>query len=421
MKHKVPLMKSSVPSFEMRGGPAMSLKKPHQTFWAGYSAVALMVALSLIYLNLPVYAFALNKALLPKYFYFGLIPILVPVLLLKPKTFLTYLVSPFPLWAFVVILLNFIHILNPFNDSNMGVVDLVSTRIQVFVIAIFLGYILSVTRTETYERLFPILVAFISCAVILDFFSPGTLYPVGTEGSVLGRGAATFLNPTSAAEAMLIVFLMACTVVRMQYRMPLLMLTGIGIMVTFTRSGIIAWIFCWIFLLLKRLLPRSAVVFTFALLIAIPLLYGTFENYLSSRENSGESITNIQTRLEFFFNPNLQDDSAEERVKVLKAGWDLFVKNPVSGAGAGVTNFWLYKAGTHNQLVMLAAEYGVLGIALWASLAIILWRGKYFENKSLQFAIFCLFIFMSMFTHNMFDSPYWLVTFALMAGKRRRA
>lgn len=420
MKRRLLLVKSSVPSFEERGRPEISLKKPPRAFWNSYSAVALMIALGLIYLNLPIYAFALNKTILPKYFYFGFIPMLTPVLLSKPKALLTYLVSPFPLWAFVAILLNIIHFFNPFVESNLGATDLIGTRIQMLVVASFLGFIVSVTRTETYERLFPILAAFISCAVVIDFFSPGTLYPVGTEGTVLGRGAATFLNPTSAAEAMLIVFLIACTVVKMPYRMPLLMLTGTGIMVTFTRSAIIAWIFCWIFLLLKRLLPRSAFVFTFAALIAIPLLYGTFENYLSSRENSAASITNIQTRLNFFSNPDLHDDSTEERLKVLKAGWDLFVKNPVSGAGAGVTSFWSYRAGTHNQLVMLAAEYGVLGMALWASLAIILWRGKYFENKNLQFAMFCLFIFMSMFTHNMFDSPYWLVTFALMAGKRRR-
>lgn len=414
-------MKSFIPSFEERGGSEISVKKPSQVFWDRYSAAVLMVALGLIYLNLPIYAFALNKALLPKYFYFGLIPILAPVLLLKPKAFLTYLVSPFPLWAFVIIILNIIHIFNPVVDSNMGVVDLISTRIQFFVVAIFLGFILSVTRTESYERLFPLLAAFIACAVVLDFFSPGTLYPVGTEGSVLGRGAATFLNPTSAAEAMLIAFLLACTVVKLQHRMPLLMLTGIGIVMTFTRSAIIAWIIFWIFLLFKRLLPRSAVVLTLAVLLAIPLLLGTFENYLSSRENSGEFITNIQTRINFFFNPDLQDDSAEERLKVLKAGWELFLKNPISGAGAGVTNFWVYKAGTHNQLVMLAAEYGILGIALWVWLAIILRRGRYFESKNLQFAIFFLFIFMSMFTHNMFDSPYWLVTFALTSGTRKRA
>lgn len=413
-------MKSSIPSFDERARSEISLRKSPRVFLDSYSAVALTVALGLIYLNLPVYAFALNKTLLPKYFYFGLIPILAPVLLLKPKAFLAYLVSPFPLWAFVIILLNIIHILNPIAGSNIGVVDLIGTRIQLFFVAIFLGFILSVTRTETYERLFPLLGVFISCAVVLDFFSPGTLYPIGTDGSVLGRGAATFLNPTSAAEAMLIVFLTACTVVKLQYRMLLFMLTGIGIMATFTRSAIIAWVVFWIFLLFKRLLPRSAIVFTLVVLLAIPLLYGTFENYLNSRENSGESITNIQTRINFFFNPDLQDDSSEERLKVLKAGWELFLKNPISGAGAGVTNFWVYKAGTHNQLVMLAAEYGVLGIALWVWLAIILWRGRYLGNKNLQLAIFFLFIFMSMFTHNMFDSPYWLVTFALMAGKRRQ-
>ncbi|MFC5474712.1 O-antigen ligase family protein [Paraherbaspirillum soli] len=412
-------MKSSIQSFEERGGSRVLLKRPARTFWGRYNAIVLTTALSLIYLNLPGYAFVLNKALLPKYFYFGLVPILSPVLLLKPRAFLSYLISPFPLWIFVVIILNIIHLLNAFVEGNTGTVDLVSTRIQLLVVAIGLGFALAVTRTETYERVFPFLTVLISCSVIFDFFIPGVLYPIGMEGSVINRGAATFINPTIAAEVMLIVFLMTCAAVKMQYRMPLLILTGVGVTVTFTRSAIIAWILFWIFLSIKRVFSRLAALFTLAAFIVIPVLYDTFGNYLSSRENSGESIANIQARLDFFSNPNFEDGSSEERLKVLKAGWNLFLQNPVSGAGAGATHFWSYKAGTHNQLVMLGAEYGILGIVLWASLAIILWRGKHFQNKNLQFAVFCLFIFMSMFTHNMFDSPYWLVTFALIAGTRK--
>ena len=68
---------------------------------------------------------------------------------------------------------------------------------------------------------------------------------------------------------------------------------------------------------------------------------------------------------------------------------------------------------------MLAAEYGVFGIALWVSLAVILWKGKYFQDKAFQLTAVTGFIFLSMFTHNIFDNLFWLLTFALVSGQRR--
>jgi O-antigen ligase len=75
--------------------------------------------------------------------------------------------------------------------------------------------------------------------------------------------------------------------------------------------------------------------------------------------------------------------------------------------------------GAHNQFVMLAADYGLFGIAMWASLIFILWHGEYFREKALQHSMCLLFILMTAFTHNMFDFPFWLLTFALASGKRR--
>jgi O-antigen ligase len=114
----------------------------------------------------------------------------------------------------------------------------------------------------------------------------------------------------------------------------------------------------------------------------------------------------------------LHDESALERAEVLEAGLDLFLKNPIFGAGAGATDLWSLRGSTHNQLIMLAAEYGVFGIAVWVSLAVTLWKGKYFQDKTYQLTVVVGFVFFSMFTHNMFDFLYWLVTFALVSGQR---
>jgi O-antigen ligase len=152
---------------------------------------------------------------------------------------------------------------------------------------------------------------------------------------------------------------------------------------------------------------------------ALPLLLGSFESYLEGREDLSAGFDNLLGRLEFFQDQALDDSSALERAQVLEAGLDLFLRNPVFGAGAGVTDLWPLPVSVHNQLVMLGAEYGVFGIALWMWLAVILWKGKYLQDKTFQLPVVIGFAFLSMFTHNMFDFLYWLLTFALISGKRR--
>jgi O-antigen ligase len=152
---------------------------------------------------------------------------------------------------------------------------------------------------------------------------------------------------------------------------------------------------------------------------ALPLLLGSFESYLEGRGDLSASLDDLLGRLYFFRDQVLEDDSALERVQVLQAGLELFLEHPVFGAGAYVTQLWSLPVSVHNQLVLLAAEYGVFGIALWVWLAVILWKGQYFQDKTFNLTAVTGFVFLSIFTHNMFDFTYWLMTFALISGKRR--
>ena len=73
--------------------------------------------------------------------------------------------------------------------------------------------------------------------VIWDFLSPGALYPIGTDGTTVGRAAATFINANRAGEAMLLTFVLAIPVLRPSYRAALLLLLGAGVIVTFSRAA----------------------------------------------------------------------------------------------------------------------------------------------------------------------------------------
>ena len=389
------------------------------TAWTG---IVLSVILVCIFLHMPVFAYTLDKSLLPKFFYVGFMALLFPLLLSRLNAFLSYLTSPFVLWAGVLLLLNLVHLLSDGDAITARSEALVIFRMQAVAMVIVLGFAFTQMRGAcNWERAFVPLAVLLPALVIVDFLYPGVLYPIDTPGAVQGRASGTFINPTIAGEAVLLAFLMACPQVQKRFRTPLILLAGIGVLLTFTRAAMLSWLVIWLFLLVRRRLPAFSAVAALAVIV-LPLLMGGLENYISKRNDFTSALENVQQRLLFFSQARFDDDSARERAAVLRAGWEAFSTNPVTGAGAGVTDggisrLWPHSVSTHNQLISLAAEYGVAGVGLWVWLLVLLVRGRYFRDRTFQTAVIVLFCMMTFFTHNMFDFPYWLLTFALLSKR----
>jgi len=394
-----------------------------------YQCAVLGLALCAIYANAAIYLYTRDASLPPKYMYFLQVLLMAPVLWARRSALAAYLLSPFALWAGALVALNLVHLSTWWASGDASASYLVNqgdgvraalvlTRIQYILVAFMLGFVVFVTPARTYLYAGAVLAVLLPCAVLLDFAYPGLFYALDMEGAVLGRAAATFINPTMAGEALLHVLILGSAVTGLRYRGPLVLLAGAAILVTFSRSSIIAWGFVLAIMIVRGALPRSMAVTAAIALVALTLGIGSFESYLQSRDDFEGASGNIVSRLNFFSNFSFEDDSSEERASVVKAGWDLFLENPVFGAGAGSTLFWSHRGSTHNQLLMLAAEYGVFGIGLWIWLLIILWRGRFFAEPGLQLAVVFLFAWMSMFTHQMLDADtYWLATCALVSTR----
>jgi len=415
--------------FRVRATPAAALAPDLHSGLLRYQCAVLGLALCAIYANAPIYLYTQDASLPPKYVYFLLVLLMAPSLLARRSMLVAYLLSPFALWACALVVLNLIHLLTWTAGGQAGgtyLVDqgdqlraaLVLTRIQYIMVAILLGFVVFVTPARTYLYAAAVLMVLLPCAVLLDFAYQDLFYQTDIEGAVLGRAAAVFINPTMAGEALLHVFILGSAVIGLRYRGPLLLLTGAAILATFSRSSIIAWGVILAIMIARGALPRSMAVATAVAIMALALGIGSFESYLQSRDEFEGASSNILSRMGFFSNFSFDDDSSEERASVVKAAWELFLHNPVFGAGAGSTLFWSHRGGTHNQLLMLAAEYGLFGIGLWTWLLVILWRGRFFAERGLQMAMVFLFTWMSMFTHQMLDAnTYWMATFALVGTR----
>lgn len=386
------------------------------------SSLLLTIDLILIFLHIPAYAYALDKSILPKFFYLFFLVLLLPLVMVRLRTFFDYLCTPFAIWAGVLLLLNVIHMLSNGDLANARGDAIVTFRMQAIGLAVLLGFACENIRSSKWQRSFVVLAVLLPWMIVMDFLSPGMFYPLDTLGTVSGRAAGTLINPTIAGEAIMLAFILALPLVKNFYRTPLILLAGIGVLLTFTRAAILCWLIVWIFLIIRRRVPVISALAGLALIV-LPLLMGGVHSYISHRNDFSSAVENIQDRLLFFTQPKMEDDSARQRSEVLHDGINLFLKNPLTGAGAGVTEggqlrVWAHPVSTHNQLAALAAEYGIVGIAMWVWLLILLVRGRYFQDRTLQTAAVLLFLWMTFFTHNMLDFPYWLLAFSLLSSRK---
>jgi O-Antigen ligase. len=256
--------------------------------------------------------------------------------------------------------------------------------------------------------------------VLVDFIRPGFIHPINMPGAVNGRAGGTFISPTQMSEVLLITCLFAIQVVSVPYRLILTLLTGVGVALSFSRSSFIVGFLLFIMLCITRKIPKLALVVPITLLLFLPIVLVNFSDYLLSREDLSYDVDNLLTRLDFFQSYEVNDVSALERLEVMEAALNIFFQNPLLGAGIGATSLWSYWVGPHNQILMLAAEYGVMGLLLWVVLAIILWQGHYFKDQTFQHMACFIFMGISIFSHNILELPYWLLSIALISQPARQ-
>ena len=383
--------------------------------------VPMLSVIVLVWLDIPSYLYTVNPALIPKYFYLYFVLVCLPWICRCLEGRTAHYFLPFLIWASALILLESLHLWMALSEADPARAKIMQTDIQYAVLCALLGAALSAIKPRYYTFLFPLLSFTLSSLVIFDFLNPGALYSYDIQGAgaVPGRGAGTFINPNRAGEAIVITLLISVCFFSGRVLVFLLSICGIALLFTFSRSAIIAWLLIFGTALCTKKLPCNRYVVVAGVFCVVPVVLAMLSSYVQgSGELTVDASANILERLGFFRDFSLTDDSARERAALLRAGIQTFLEYPFWGAGGAYTFVWTYGASTHNQVVMLCAEYGIFGLALWVWLIIILWNGSYLGEKEYHLSFVIIFVYFSMFSHNLFDSLYSLLAFALISQKR---
>ncbi len=389
---------------------------PESLIWLPSSAIsALLVAL--IYLNSPLYVYYVSPSFLPKYQFYAFVMICSPWLLMTLAGKAGFSPFPFTYWSIATVFLMSLHLLGAISEGDTLRAEIITDSLDYVVLGALLGLAFSSILPRQYIFVFPILTFVLTSAIIFDFLYPGTLYSLQIEGAVLGRGAGPYVNSNTAGEVLLLTLLFAMSSLRGLPLLLLFLFSGVGVLLTFSRAAIMAWALLWPYALYMRIIPRYTYIILLGLVLIVPMILTIVTNYISAGGFEG-AIGNIEERLAFFQNYSLDDASSIERSEVLWAGVETFLEHPILGAGGGYTYLWASRSSTHNELVLLCAEYGIFGLGLWIWMLVILWRGSYFINIANQRVVVLYFLYFSFFSHNLFDELPLLFSFAILTQRR---
>ncbi|MEZ5654179.1 MAG: O-antigen ligase family protein [Burkholderiaceae bacterium] len=384
----------------------------------GWLAQAAATAVLLIvFLDLPNYLAALNDDFRPKQAYYLMLVVGLAVVGAS-RRFSLHSVRPAMLFMIAVYaLLNLMHATLLQHAPDSQAVHEAWFRIQIVVLGGVVALSASVLPTQYLGRVMAWCASIAAISVVIDFVVPHWFYPALADGAVPGRAGGIMISSTRAGEVLIVCSLLALPALTPARAMLLIALVGVGVLMTLSRGAMTIWLLFYLGLWANRTLPRSALGLLILTGLIVASSAGLLLAYLAST-NPASDIGDLAQRLGFLSGSVPTDDSAQERTMVLVDGLRLFADNPLFGAGVAATSEWAHEVGTHNQLVMMAAEYGLLGALGWLGLIGFCLSGSYFAKPSNHWIAAAVVVLFSMLTHGMLDYPFWIAALMLLAIRR---
>jgi O-antigen ligase len=260
-------------------------------------------------------------------------------------------------------------------------------------------------------------VVLLSAAVnFYDITHPFALIPADSEFALFGRASGFFINPNQSGAALVVGFALSVGVVPRAWRSAYLVAVMIGVAVTLSRAAILGLALVSLCLAIggRTLSVRQLAVSLVTVGLLGWLAWTVTAAQLEARFNINPEVA--ADRLFWILDPiGSADYSQEEREQLVERGWGQFLASPWIGNGVGSTETWEARSSTHNEYVLLASDFGIVGLLVYPLivLAALGFRTSWFDEAT---AAGGFLLFWGLFSHNILGEFYLLTALALVAA-----
>jgi hypothetical protein len=245
---------------------------------------------------------------------------------------------------------------------------------------------------------------------VYEVFVPLSFSPV------VGRSAGLYMNPTTSGLALVGGMIFAVSVLPHRYRGVFILLVGVGVVTTFARGGIIAWLIAAVGLLVAKQVGTREMLraLVFGVLFVGVVVLPRVEELLTTLDRAGVINSDVQERLLWLTNPSeVQDQSSWSRAYVARRVWDRWAEQPFLGSGTG--SAWAFEIGSHNQYLPFMVDHGVVGFLLFPLLILAVSYRAGGELNRCAILFGGIQAFAGLVSHTLLNEPQTLLLFALAA------
>ena len=317
--------------------------------------------------------------------YFAAYGICALIVALDLKSAKRFLEKPFVLWAFAAVMLFTWGMLVRVFNAPAGIEDYLFFRYFALQLNA-IGFLLCCTMIFDDPDVLRITKWAVAVATLVgvvlniyDFMFPGFFSYYD------GRAAGLYVDPNMSGISLVFGCVIGvCAIRRPWWQEAFVLVSFIGVLVTFSRMAMIAFGCVLVVGILAGRLRLLRMAVACGVGVALFVAFNMGNSLLSEKLATSDSWSRFTSK---------SDYSARDRVNLAEQTLDAFEEAPLLGQGFGTTLFWdRGRLGSHNFYLALLADQGIIGIFLIPALLLSIGR-KSWDFYGFAAAILVFFLF----------------------------
>jgi O-antigen ligase len=239
-----------------------------------------------------------------------------------------------------------------------------------------------------------------------------------------GRPAGFYVNPNRTSFIFVIGTLLCITLFPIGLRFAFIILSIFGMMLTFSRGGLLIMPIVIIIFVIFKILPKSQVLITVATISIFFTQFGisgNLTNFLIYQALDMGVDQNVIVRLQTFIDPSSSagnDDTS--RLDIIPFALQKFSQQPFFGYGIGHTEEW-GQIVPHNTYLVFMIEHGFLGVFLLPLFVYLIVKNASGKLIPINYAFAISILLWGIFSHDILSERFLLLPCSLMVSMNNRS